>query len=357
MVSINNPLCRSLADDIAPPQARLGRAAGMMVAAALAIGQLAYGTPVRPLDLNALTESADVIVVGRVSSITQVGKTDAEVRGILKPVRILRGEMSVDTVLKGKVEASDVAFSYLLPIEESFGYRGVPPNSYRILFLKGKPPYTFADPFYPSLVASAGEPAISGNVFDKVVAIVGSVLRDNHANVEQKYEAILVLRDVRTPAATQALRSALSEPVPELRLSAAAALLFRNDLTGLRVAEENLLATNPTVSSDLLHNLTYALGRGVKDDAAIPALTRLLQSPATKVRRAAVLALVHVGSQSAIDVLVLALADRDPQIRHYAMVGLADLTNQPEWRPSQEGEHGSELRYLSYWRDWARTRH
>lgn len=317
---------------------------------------LANSRPIPVLDLDDLTKKADVILSGRVASVRETGKTVLAFQSQEVPARIMIGEMRVDKILKGPIGESSLKVRFLLP-ESPVGYHSVAPLSYRVFFLKRTVnDYEFVSPYYPSVVAVSGVPVQAVPDIERVVEQVAGVLHSSSSSLEQKREAVFVLSRTRNGAATLALRPGLREEDVTLRLSTAAALLERNDTSGLNIAEEALLSPNPNTPQFLLHNLSYAISEGVKDDRAIPTLAKLLHAPSPETRRAAVSALRHTGSRSAISALVEALEDPDIEVRYYGVIGLAEITGQSEWRPNMDEFRSDPKRYLSYWADWARFR-
>ena len=125
-----------------------------------------------------------------------------------------------------------------------------------------------------------------------------------------------------------------------LRLSAAAALLLLDDVSALPVAEKALLHPDTNLSPELLHNLRAGIRLGVKDKAAVPTLTRLLSAGDVEARRAAVEALRNTNSPSAIAPLTKALEDADTDVQYVAVIGLAEITGQSEWRPGPDAVPG-----------------
>jgi HEAT repeat protein len=152
------------------------------------------------------------------------------------------------------------------------------------------------------------------------------------------------------------LQAVLRLGEPALRLGAVAQLLLRDDLTGLQLAAEALLEPAEDPPSEIRKNLLAGVSMGVKDPLAVPILVTLLRQGGDPVRRAAAFALVHTASPSAIDALAQALGDPDHEVRYYAVMGLADITGQPDRRPSTFDFRDREASYLSYWKEWARGR-
>jgi HEAT repeat protein len=107
-----------------------------------------------------------------------------------------------------------------------------------------------------------------------------------------------------------------------LRASAMAALAFSNS-NGTQVLFRKLLESGDSQGRQLA-----ALGSGlVRDGKAIQGLMTLLKDPSPGVQRAALLGLVAIGSQPALEVVAHALLHADEEQRRYAAEALA---NNPE---------------------------
>jgi HEAT repeat protein len=88
----------------------------------------------------------------------------------------------------------------------------------------------------------------------------------------------------------------------------------------------------------------------------VPTLATLLKQGDVRVRRAAALALVNTASPSALAPLAQALDDRDHEVRYLAVIGLAEITGQNDWRPSADTFREREADYLSHWEQWRKAR-
>jgi HEAT repeat protein len=154
---------------------------------------------------------------------------------------------------------------------------------------------------------------------------------------------------------TQALQFASHLADPTLRLSAVAVLLVRNDISGLQLAAEALLGSAEGLPSEVRQNLTSGIGQ-LEDSRAVPTLAALLRQGDDRVRVAAASALVNTASPGAIDPLAEALDDSEYQVRYWAVVGLAEMTGQKDWRPNTDDFRDREASYLSHWKEWRRSR-
>jgi HEAT repeat protein len=221
-----------------------------------------------------------------------------------QPARSMTALVKVDRVLKG-ASAPTIAFHFLVP-ETPNGYSTVSVLSYRILFLSKQVDgtYEFASPYYPSLPAVTDAPRAPGSPIVRVLEELSHVVASMSASAsaEQRREAIFAMSRSRTNEATDLLQQAFNEAGSTVKLDVAAALLERNNIVGLDAAVNALL--RPTsLPPYLMHNLSYSIAEGVKDQRAIPALGRLLASPNPEVRRSAVSALRHTESPSAESLL------------------------------------------------------
>lgn len=314
---------------------------------------IASSVPIPVMDIADLAERADLVAIGQVILVTQKDTRTVELNGTATRVRVMAGEMRVDHTLKGAINATQLSFEFELQ-DTSGGYSGIAPASYRMLFLKKtNSGYSFVSNYYPSVVAIPGIPPGDGGTLDNISLQLESVVKDAHSDISRRQEALYALRTLQIPRATAALERALQEKSIDLQLVAAAALLERNDTAGMQIAEAALTKRPPAIPGYLLHNLTYAISEGVRNDRAVPALARLLQLPDIETRRAAASALWHTHSDAAASALAAALNDQDFEVRFYSVIGLAEITGQSEWHPNMEVFHGDETRYLEHWRNWA----
>jgi hypothetical protein len=323
----------------------------------LLISWQSLATPIPPLSVPELVKNADLILVGEVVAIRDLGAGRLTLESGEKTGRLMRGEVRADEVLKGPADLQTVEFRFFWA-DEPIGYSGVQLGWYRIILLKKVGShYEFADPYHPSLVAARGAAETEpGDALERVTARIGRVLRSSEASSHQKREAIWALSTVKTESATLILRSALTQKDPAVRLGAAGALLERNDLSGIALAQDALLRGTANVSTEVLHNLRYAISEGVRSKEAAPVLGKLLRSQDVETRRAAASALWHSGTPASISFLVEALEDPDIEVRYYGVIGLAETMGQPDWRPNMDEFVSNQARYLNYWRAWGKER-
>lgn len=322
-------------------------------------------TPAAPplipgLDLRALCDHSDVIVVGRALHVREGKSTTVVIQGKSFPGRHMLVELSVERVMKGRAEGTALTFSFSVPSVAivSTGYGEVLAGQFGIFFLrKVEGGYEVFDPYYPAVVACPGAPRTQGTPLDQVTGEVAHVFASPAASVDTKRQGIWVLQAVEGAAATYALRTATRNQPVEVRLAAISALLARNDISELATVEDILVDPPRDVNRNMVAGLASALRFGVKDPRAIPTLARLLKSGDVNVRRGAASALRSTQDQAAIKPLAQALQDTDGEILYQAVIGLAEITGTTgEWAPASDTFLKDPQHYLDHWRDWAKSR-
>jgi len=182
--------------------------------------------------------------------------------------------------------------------------------------------------------------------------------------IREQVATIWALRSVQTVEASSVLRRAARELPSPLNLLAANVLLSRSDISALPLIEQALQRSPTLVVQDEGYmseiNLGMTLG-DIRDAAAIPALTRLIENPGVAVRRGAAQALRNIGTEAAIEPLSKALYDDDWEVRWLAVMGLAGIAGPDEdgansWYPAYDEFRQNEERYLNHWREWVRNR-
>src|SRR5260370_3785845 len=256
---------------------------------ALLSAYIAKSWPGPVLNLDSLTGDASLIAVGQITSVAELGKTTVQLENRALAAREMIAELRVDKILKGATDpsSSSLKIHFTLP-DEFIGWSSVTPLSYRIFFLRqSSGELQLASPYYPSLVAAPGAKTQEGTAIERVIAELSAAIESPKTPLQERREAVYALDATKDPSATGALKRVAGAQDLGLRLSATAALLHHNDISTLPFSERTLLTADPTVPPDLLHNLAYAIFKGVKDERAIPSLSRLLQASNTEVRRAA----------------------------------------------------------------------
>lgn len=317
----------------------------------------ASAIPIPSLDLPELTNSAALIVVGQVTGVSEDGTASVEVGGQSVPARRMLVRLHVFRVLKGRADASDITFGFVIPDAPS-GYAVVVANQFGMFFLRPSKRQILevANPYHPSVVAARDAPAVAGEPFEQVVAELAYAMTAPQTSNDERVRAVNILATALTPSVTSALKQAAQGEYGAASMHAAAALLRRNDILPLEAAAKALLAPPPETEAGLRRTLAYSIKDGVRDERAVPVLTRLLRADDVEVRRCAAAALRHVATESVIEPLSSALRDDDREVRYQAVLGLAAATGQSEWAPSIDLFEADEQRYLTFWKDWVKVR-
>ena len=334
------------------PKSQSAFVAILLVTFLVVLGSLnVRAVPVPALNLDFLSNDSTLIVSGEVLFIRNTGQTTASYGDLHVPAQSFVGSIRVDQVLKGTTTANTASFRFYVPTED-VGWQPVS-EGYGVFFFKSgqSGDLVFTSPYYPYLPTTPAARIADGSVIEKVVFALKSRLVSPASTVNQKSVTVFYLSRTKCDAATAALHEALQDPTREVQLSAAGALLERNDTVGLELAKAALL--NPaSISPVMSHNLTYAISSGLKDTKAIAALGELKGSPDPEIRRAVASSLMHMESPDAIDILKSLLDDSDFETRYYAVAGLAQITHQTAWHPGMEGFRADERKYLEHWRNW-----
>jgi hypothetical protein len=312
--------------------------------------------PIPGFSLSQLTDESDLIVVGKITSIHQVGVSVIDDQSNKVTCKLMAAELIVDQVLKGSTGEKTIGLQFVDP-SSFMGYSIPGEGTVGVFFLKqaGKA-YGFLSPHYPFAVAMAGVASQGETALDPVVFQVAAVLGSADAPKDQKRKALDALRSTINPVSTQTLRAATRDHDPDVRLGAMAVLLLQNDTSQISAIIDVLLGSEPGASRESIHNVAYGLALGKKDPKLIPDFLKLQGSPDPIIRRAAASALMNTGSREAIDGLVRALDDDNSEVRYFGVVGLAKITDQPDWKPDQPSFRSHEETYTDYWRRWAKAR-
>lgn len=312
--------------------------------------------PIPVLDLGELTKRADIVAIGTVVSMSDLGpiSRDATIGRI--SARRMAAQLLIDQIIKGP-QLTSVQFQFALADAPGAALGAVDAGSYRMFFLKRQSDrFELADPYYPSLVASPGHQSTSATAYEKVLEAVAFVVGAGPASARQKREAIDALWGIRHPTSISALRAALNDGDSNIRLSAAAALLKINDVSALPTAETALTQGDPNASFETLQNLRVAIAEGGRNAQAVESLARLVSKGDVETRRAAASALRSMRSPGAANVLADALSDNDEIVRYMAVSALAEVNREPEWGPSLPAFQAGQQRYLNYWMERTRKR-
>ena len=310
-------------------------------------------------DLRELCQHADLVVVGEAVTVNSDGPTTYAEGGATYPGRVMVVDLQVEEVLKGSQNLRTVTFAYPVPTVPvvNVGGVGVPAHQFGVFFLiHAHDGYEVVDRDFPYVIATPGAPRTTGTIEDRVTAEIAYVLDVASVSDLVKKLAVSLLASLRTERANSALRFAAQHQTVNVRLAAMGALLAHNDISVLPEARELLLANDPRIEQGVKNGAAAAIGYGVKNPAAIPALDSLLHCPDVAVRRGAVSAVRNIGTWAAAKSLAQALSDPDRTVQYCAVIGLAEITGTTgQWAPAMGTFLQNPQIYLDHWQHWARS--
>jgi len=299
-----------------------------IVIAFLWSGQSCLGTGLPALRIFELVNQSDVVVVADVGELKPIGPA-----GVMFGDTALLGERyRIEGLALYRLVGScpdEFSVEFVLP-NASTSYRSVKTGT-RLLFLKKSgTTYNPTSLYFPDFPAVRSEPAEFQGLEGAEFAIPASNK--------------LFLNDL--------LVGLQNTSDPDLHHRIQAELISRNDLSQLPDVSGVLLSD--TLSETQKDLLLFTIGRDLKSERALPALVRLLQSSDPKVRVASTQALWHTASPSSISIAALtqALSDENPEVRYYAIRGLADATGEQQWGPGPAEYEAHEAKYRQHWLEW-----
>lgn len=327
----------------------------------VALASCLNAVPVPGFNLKDLTEASDLVVVGRVVSISEVGIAVTGEDTHKVACKLMTFDLLVDQTLKGFTISQKVTIAFSMP-SEFVGYRFPKEGEYGVYFLKqsGKQ-LVLASHFYPSAMAIPGVRSEGISVVENVIAQMAAALQSPSKTTDEKIQIIEAFRSNRQDAATSALQAAARDGDPAVKYKAIGLLWARNDISHLAVAEEVLLgpdlglARNNLRMQESIQSMAYGIGAGVKDVRAIPTLLKLQASEDPALRLSCARALMSTGSPDAVRGLMSGLDDSDVQVRYWSAEGLAKITKQPDRRPDIDAVRRGDETSLDYWRAWAKA--
>jgi FOG: HEAT repeat len=308
--------------------------------------------------LDALVGRADLVVAGRVLTLTQISVATVELPGQM-PYRTRRmlAAVEVRRILKGQNPGQVVSFEYDT-VEDviSQRYTRLAKDQYGIIFLsRGEKRYEIPRGTNGIVIASPSSPLPQGTPLEKVVSEVAYVLLSSTTSDGEKGLAFIVLQGTKTPQVRTVYRQVAASKTG-LRYSAMAMLLSWNDLSVLPEVVSILMSDQKEVTIEQRRKLTVSIPYGITDPKAIPLLSELADAADPLSRASALEALGQINDPRVLDPLARGLDDKDQRVRYHAVRGLAKVTGDEIWFGGWESYIKEEKRLLEYWRNWAQTR-
>lgn len=325
--------------------------------------QTARATLIPAISISKLTAEASLIVVGEVTSVYEVENGAFEFEGQLRKARRMLGVLRVDRVIKGNAD-TEVSFTFFMP-DEFLGYASVQADQFGMFFFRETAEgVVFVSAYHPLILAAREGCATRGRDLERVVAEIDCIIKSPVATNRDLLIAIQYFRTVPAANAIPPLKAAARELASPLNVLASYILLHHNDVSMLPLLEKSLQKSSKLFvqaeGGSWEFNLSAALTY-IKDEAAIPALGRLIRSSDAQTRRDAAGALRGIGTEAIIAPLSKALYDDDWEVRWMAVMGLASVAGADEeddqsWYPSHQAFKENEQRYLDHWREWVKEK-
>lgn len=323
----------------------------------LCLPLLGRATPISALNLKALTDASDFVIVGETGQGVDIGESQIETGAGVISVRNVEVQVDVKSIIKGHGMPSKilVRFPHLLPPGGSIGLDGVPGDQDRLLFLKVSDiatEYAVTSPYHPSIPAISPASKLASDPLVAVSEVECAVIMDRESEIGYRLQAIWALRSINEPCIASALRTVgKSEASEALRITAQAELLMRNDLLLIDSSIQEILAPDDSFPESLRQNLIVAIRDGVRDPSSIDLLAKLVKNSDEDLRIAAVHALKNIGRRQCAPALLLSLSDNNQEVRYTAAAALADIYGLPQLHPSIPEFRINENKYISYWQN------
>ncbi len=310
--------------------------------------------PIPSLSLKNLSDNSDLIIVAYTGSSRRIETATKVINSHLFEGWIVAMPLKAIETLKGTAPGLSIEIQYFVPDSPggSIGFRSIPEDQFRLLFLRyNGDAYTLTSPYYPSLPAVQSVHIWAETCFPR--SFLWSVKPSNLPMKVRKLrrEAIWNLSGHKQPCIQSSLKSAFTSQDKDLRLTAAAALLQRNDVSVLPDVLRQI--RDLPQESYLRWNALFAIRDGVSDEKATNYLIVMLQADDPLERRSAASALRRIGNRRAEIALAKALDDTDKDTRFVAVSGLSRIANIPSEEPSLQDFNENETPYIIFWKNWS----
>lgn len=321
------------------------------------------------LSIKTLVSQADLIIVGKIERVEQIGQGFLQLQSSAYTRRDFQATISVDETIKGESTSSLFVFNYSTPAVDSYGNVAggeLFPGTYQVVFLKKTTTgFAFVSPYSPSLPANSTpcganwDAQFGEDAYEKVLRRVLDMLCVN-SSPEEKQAAVGTLNWEEDASAAPFLKATLNLPDvkdnPTVRTAIVGDLLKWNDLSVLPLAEDDLFQSSKHVDGNLKSNLLLAIS-SLDPSLSIPVLSRALTLPEPEARIGAARFLEYTHSETALGPLLSALDDPDREVQFAVMQSLGNLTNQHHWRPQTTENTALWSDCLKHWHEFAALRH
>jgi hypothetical protein len=337
-----------------------------MLIGTLTCSMFAYCRISSILNIATLTDSSQVIVVGEVLRVVQVGNGEIPMPdGKPYACESMTAFIRVDEVLKGEIANSTIQVGYL----QNSNWEGGPltnvlrEGTYLMFFLKTDgEKFAFTAPEQSSMPMSHSRSALSHSsdrdVYTQVLLHLGEGLFDEQASSQERTRTIFVIDFEQSPIVPKMFKDALNCPAARsdypFRFELLAALVRHKDLSVLPDLETALLTNHEDALNNARGNMIYAL-QEIDPSLSGPILIQALKLPESQLRVAAAAALGSVGSNDAKAALFRALDDPDTEVRGRAINSLTGIYHALQCLPTGYAPAGLFEACVEQWKKFATT--
>lgn len=307
--------------------------------------------------LPEVISGSDLIVTGTITGYLNGRETKDYGPGGPPPPRNVPYEprtitFHIDAVLRGQSGAQVISVDPQCILLNDPGFKV---GGYWMLFLvRAGDGYQFTSTRYPFAPARADEIIRGAIPMISIEKTIAAAIAPGEGFDAAAGWSLAMLATDPSPNVVPVLEPFLNDPRPWMRESAILSLTFRGDPTATAAA--SALLTDASTAPELHYQLLIGL-TSPGSPTGIQYATSFMKSADEGTRMIAVRALGDSRSKLAIAPLGAALDDPSIMVRTFAMIGLAHLTDQLSWVPSDYAAKDYPQReqyYLAYWKNWLR---
>ncbi len=320
-------------------------------------------------NIEKLVSSAPVIVVGYVADVSDAGtgKSWTEALtwtdGTNYPLSRKLATVRVAEVLKGDVASPSIRITFDENLNGDAGSSilNLSKGDRRIFFLRsGAGGFTFSNGNQSAMPVSGDPTALPRiaefGIYAEVMRLMAASLFSVTDAPQDRAMALLRISTESSPVATELLRQALVGRAvssdADLRFNLLAALVRRKDEVELQEFEAALFSTDDARFNSARANMVLALQEW-KPAVAVPLLIRALRDQQPGVRMAAAEAMQQRYNDDAVEALLNAVDDPDPDVQWQVIAVLESVVDKKHCLPSSPDQREAFTACVATWHEIA----